>query len=122
MGDEEHGKEMTKEDKDAAGSAAMDDILGPEGVPESGENSLGPDESLAGSGPNYAFIDPTAEDTMIVQIILASRTGTREVAEEEEEEVKKEEPKEEKPEKEEDEDKENKENGDIDSEEKTDED
>merc|ERR1712227_278816 len=103
----------TKEDKEAAGSAAMDDILGPEGVPESGENSLGPDD-VPGSGPNYAFIDPTAEDTMIVQIILASRTGTREVAEEQEEEVKKEEP-----EKEDDsENKENKENGDIESEDK----
>ena len=119
---DEENKDMTKEDKEAAGSAAMDDILGPEGVPESGENSLGPDD-VPGSGPNYAFIDPTAEDTMIVQIILASRTGTREVAEEQEEEVKKEEPKEEKPEKEDDsENKENKENGDIESEDKTEED
>ena len=58
----------------------IDDILGPD-VPESNENSVGA-EGEDGSGPNYAFIDPTAEDTMIVQVILASRTGTREIADE----------------------------------------
>merc|ERR1712083_37105 len=31
------------------------------------------------SGPNYAYVDPTAEDTMVVQLILASRMGTREL-------------------------------------------
>merc|ERR1711974_363583 len=49
----------------------------------------------ATSGPNYAFIDPTAEDTMIVQIILATRMGVRELesdTEDEEEKEKKQEP------------------------------
>merc|ERR1712130_290064 len=78
--------DMNKEDQGAAGSGAIDDILGPE---ESAENSLGPDENLAQSGPNYAFIDPTWEDTMIVQLILAGRTGSRELADDDEE-VKKE--------------------------------
>ena len=85
----------------------MEDSLGPEATMESTENSLGPDD--AGSGPNYAFIDPTAEDTMIVQIILASRTGTREVEDEPEEPAKKEE--EAVKEETNDEDKENKVNG-----------
>merc|ERR1712098_249404 len=83
---DEEVKDMNKDDQGAAGSGAIDDILGPE---ESAENSLGGDENLAQSGPNYAFIDPTAEDTMIVQIILASRTGSRELADDDEE-VKKE--------------------------------
>merc|ERR1712029_235170 len=64
---DEDAKNMDKDDQGAAGVEAMEDILGPE---ESAENSLGPDENLNPSGPNYAFIDPTAEDTMIVQIIL----------------------------------------------------
>ena len=67
--------------KDGEEAPTIDDILGPD-IPESTENSMGA-EGEAGSGPNYAFIDPTAEDTMIVQVILASRTGTREIAEEE---------------------------------------
>ena len=90
---DEDAKNMDKDDQGAAGVGAMEDILGPE---ESAENSLGPDENLNPSGPNYAFIDPTAEDTMIVQIILASRTGTRELADDDEavkKEVKKEEEK-----------------------------
>merc|ERR1712012_1144803 len=37
------------------------------------------------SGPNYAFIDPTAEDTMIVQYILTSRMGSRELEDSEDE-------------------------------------
>ena len=81
---DEEGKELKEGDKQAASAGAMEDILGPEGAVESTENSLGgADDALAGSGPNYAFIDPTAEDTMIVQFILASRMGTRELAEEE---------------------------------------
>lgn len=80
---DEEVKDLNKDDQNAAASGAIDDILGPDGALESNENSLGPDDALgAGSGPNYAFIDPTAEDTMIVQFILASRTGTREVEEE----------------------------------------
>ena len=71
----------SEEKKEGEEPPNIDDILGPIDVPESTENSMGAEE--AGSGPNYAFIDPTAEDTMIVQVILASRTGTREVAEEE---------------------------------------
>ena len=86
------------EGKDREGQASAKDIeeaLAPIDGPvdESAENSNAAED--AGSGPNYAFVDPTAEDSMIVQIILASRTGTREVAEEEEEDVagdKKEEP------------------------------
>merc|ERR1712113_1127531 len=38
------------------------------------------------SGPNYAYVDPTAEDTMVVQLILASRMGTRELESYEEDE------------------------------------
>ena len=93
---DEETKDMNKDDKEAAGAGAMDDILGPEAVGESAENSLGPDDSMATSGPNYAFIDPTAEDTMIVQIILASRTGTREL--DDDDEIKKVEPEVKKPE------------------------
>ena len=40
----------------------------------------------AGDGPNYAFVDPTAEDSMIVQLILRSRMGTRELESDEEDE------------------------------------
>ena len=76
--------DLNKDDKQAASSGAMDDILGPDAL-ESTENSLGPDtESFnPSSGPNYAFIDPTAEDTMIVQFILTTRTGKRELEESE---------------------------------------
>ena len=70
----------SEEKKEGEEAPTIDDILGPD-VPESNENSVGADGE-AGSGPNYAFIDPTAEDTMIVQVILASRTGTREIADE----------------------------------------
>merc|ERR1712062_711150 len=35
---------------------------------------------------NYAYVDPTAEDTMGVQLILASRMGTRELESDEEDE------------------------------------
>merc|ERR1712062_135743 len=35
---------------------------------------------------NYAYVDPTAEDTMVVQLILASRMGTRELESDEEDE------------------------------------
>ena len=76
---DEEVKDLNKDDQNAAASGAIDDILGPDGALESTENSLGADDVGAGSGPNYAFIDPTAEDTMIVQFILASRKGTREV-------------------------------------------
>ena len=38
------------------------------------------------SGPNYAYVDPTAEDTMVVQLILASRMGAREIESDEEDE------------------------------------
>ena len=76
---DEEVKDLNKDDQNAAASGAIDDILGPDGAMESTENSLGADDVGAGSGPNYAFIDPTAEDTMIVQFILASRNGTREV-------------------------------------------
>ena len=70
----------SEEKKEGEEAPTIDDILGPD-VPESNENSVGA-EGEDGSGPNYAFIDPTAEDTMIVQVILASRTGTREIADE----------------------------------------
>merc|ERR1712106_284487 len=52
------------------------------------ENSLLPDGdpyNPSQAGPNYAFIDPTAEDTMIVQYILTSRVGTRELEDSEDE-------------------------------------
>merc|ERR1712066_566040 len=41
------------------------------------------DASTNQSGPNYAFVDVTAEDTMIVQYILSSRMGTRELEDDE---------------------------------------
>merc|ERR1712241_1340626 len=85
---DEEVKDLNKEDQNAAGSGAIDDILGPDGPLESNENSLGPDEG-AGSGPNYAFIDPTAEDTMIVQFLLASRMGVRELESDTEDEEEK---------------------------------
>ena len=79
-------KGLNKADKAAASSAAIDDILGPLkdgslGDAGSNENSLLPDGDPYNptAGPNYAFIDPTAEDTMIVQYILTSRVGVREL-------------------------------------------
>merc|ERR1712029_1157396 len=44
------------------------------------------DNDVSQSGPNYAYVDPTAEDTMVVQLILASRMGTRELESDEEDE------------------------------------
>merc|ERR1712228_568998 len=41
------------------------------------------DASTNQSGPNYAFVDVTAEDTMIVQYILKTRMGTRELEDDE---------------------------------------
>merc|ERR1712038_2098862 len=41
------------------------------------------DTSTTQSGPNYAFVDVTAEDTMIVQFLLSSRMGTRELEDDE---------------------------------------
>merc|ERR1712106_509722 len=85
-------KGLNKADKAAASSAAIDDILGPlkDGSLEAGsnENSLladGDPYNPSQAGPNYAFIDPTAEDTMIVQYILTSRVGTRELEDSEDE-------------------------------------
>ena len=80
---EEEMKRM-KDDTGAASAAMLEDILGPIKDPEAkpAENSLPADGELVSStqaGPNYAFIDPTAEDTMIVQYILTARTGTREL-------------------------------------------
>ena len=80
-------KGLNKADAAAASTAAIDDILGPLkdgslGDAGSTENSLLPDGdpyNPSQAGPNYAFIDPTAEDTMIVQYILTSRVGVREL-------------------------------------------
>ena len=57
-----------------------------ESEPGTADTSLNEaDTSLASqSGPNYAFVDPTTEDTMIVQFVLGCRTATREIIEEEE--------------------------------------
>ena len=84
---EEELKRM-KDDSGAASAAMLEDILGPikPTDAEAAENSLPADGDLVSStqaGPNYAFIDPTAEDTMIVQYILTARTGTRELEESE---------------------------------------
>merc|ERR1719509_387115 len=86
---EEELKRM-KDDSGAASAAMLEDILGPikPTDAEAAENSLPADGDLVSStqaGPNYAFIDPTAEDTMIVQYILTARTGTRELEESEDE-------------------------------------
>uniref|UniRef100_A0A0K2SX23 Chromodomain-helicase-DNA-binding protein 7 n=1 Tax=Lepeophtheirus salmonis TaxID=72036 RepID=A0A0K2SX23_LEPSM len=52
-----------------------------------GENTAtGGDNDPSISGPNYAFVDTLAEDTMVVQIILASRSGSRELESDEEDE------------------------------------
>merc|ERR1712173_500242 len=82
---EESGIEKRRSGRNTKRKKYVDDVLGPDGAMESTENSLGAEDVGAGSGPNYAFIDPTAEDTMIVQFILASRKGTREVDDSEEE-------------------------------------
>ena len=60
--------------------------LGPEdSEPGTADTSMNEgDISIASqSGPNYAFVDPSSEDTMIVQIVLGCRTATREIDEEE---------------------------------------
>merc|ERR1712173_225024 len=85
---EESGIEKRRSGRNTKRKKYVDDVLGPDGAMESTENSLGADDVGAGSGPNYAFIDPTAEDTMIVQFILASRKGTREVDDSEEDKTK----------------------------------
>merc|ERR1712072_725616 len=70
-------------------NSATPSIVGHGGDPEASNASTVPGSTVPGtpaenaviessqSGPNYAFIDPLAEDTMIVQYILASRMGTR---------------------------------------------
>jgi chromodomain-helicase-DNA-binding protein 7 len=73
---------LPKDISGVASAAMLEDILGPIKDPEnpSGEIPNGDEVVQTGqAGPNYAFIDPTAEDTMIVQYILTSRTGTREL-------------------------------------------
>ncbi len=84
-------------DGGAAGTASNAASAGgskqPSAVP-SEENSLqeaavAAPEATTQSGPNYAFIDPTAEDTMIVQFILATRMGTRELESDTEDEEEK---------------------------------
>merc|ERR1712173_466000 len=70
-----------------ASAAMLDDLLGPIKDPE--KNAQQADSEVVASstqsGPNYAFIDPTAEDTMIVQHILTSRMGSRELEDSEDE-------------------------------------
>lgn len=85
--DEDGIKGLPKDVSGVASAAMLDDLLGPIKDPEKadGEKSAqqGADTEGAASGtqagPNYAFIDPTAEDTMIVQYILTSRMGKREL-------------------------------------------
>ena len=84
--DEDGIKGLPKEVSGVASAAMLDDLLGPIKDPEKtdGEkNSQQADSEVVASstqsGPNYAFIDPTAEDTMIVQYILTSRMGSREL-------------------------------------------
>ena len=84
---DEDFKGLNKADATAASSAARDDILGPLkdgslGDAGSNENSLLPDGDPYNPSqaiPNYAFIDPTGEDTMIVQYNFTSRVGVREL-------------------------------------------
>merc|ERR1711981_486996 len=79
-------------------TSATPSITGPSGAdPEASNASTVPgsstvpgtpiegvlDTSTTQSGPNYAFVDVTAEDTMIVQYILSSRMGTRELEDDE---------------------------------------
>merc|ERR1712223_530180 len=70
----------------AASSSEAKDDSGTVTPKETGEDQLkAPPNSedvsaeVTQSGPNYAYVDPTAEDTMVVQLILASRMGTREL-------------------------------------------
>merc|ERR1712013_392717 len=90
--DEDGIKGLPKEVSGVASAAMLDDLLGPIKDPEKtdGEkNSQQADSEVVSSstqsGPNYAFIDPTAEDTMIVQYILTSRMGSRELEDSEDE-------------------------------------
>ena len=85
--DEDGIKGLPKDVSGVASQAMLDDLLGPIKEPAPGDGEKGgpqPTESevvpsSTQAGPNYAFIDPTAEDTMIVQYILTSRMGTREL-------------------------------------------
>ena len=73
-------KAMT--DRGLASAAMLEEMLGPIKEPELVGGEAGGEADVVSSGqagPNYAFIDPTAEDTMIVQYILTSRTGKREL-------------------------------------------
>merc|ERR1712013_98914 len=90
--DEDGIKGLPKEVSGVASAAMLDDLLGPIKDPEKtdGEkNSQQADSEVVSSspqsGPNYAFIAPTAEDTMIVQYILTSRMGSRELEDSEDE-------------------------------------
>merc|ERR1711933_387283 len=87
--DEDGIKGLPKDVSGVASAAMLDDLLGPIKEPEKGDGEKGAQQaesevapSSTQAGPNYAFIDPTAEDTMIVQYILTSRMGTRELAKE----------------------------------------
>ena len=84
--DEDGIKGLPKDVSGVASAAMLDDLLGPIKEPEKGDGEKGAQQaesevapSSTQAGPNYAFIDPTAEDTMIVQYILTSRMGTREL-------------------------------------------
>merc|ERR1712038_1544451 len=90
--DEDGIKGLPKEVSGVASAAMLDDLLGPikDHEKTDGEkNSQQADSEVVASstqsGPNYAFIDPTAEDTMIVQYILTSRMGSRELEDSEDE-------------------------------------
>lgn len=84
--DEDGIKGLPKDVSGVASAAMLDDLLGPIKEVEKGDGEKGVQQteseavpSSTQAGPNYAFIDPTAEDTMIVQYILTSRMGTREL-------------------------------------------
>merc|ERR1712083_273066 len=67
----------------ASERASGDDLEDPKAPPPNSEDVSA---EVTQSGPNYAYVDPTAEDTMVVQLILASRMGTRELESDEEDE------------------------------------
>merc|ERR1712203_606491 len=86
-------KAAREADKAAAASTEAKDDSGTVTPKDTGEDQLkAPPNSedvsaeVTQSGPNYAYVDPTAEDTMVVQLILASRMGTRELESDEEDE------------------------------------
>merc|ERR1712083_123125 len=89
--DEDGIKGLPKDVSGVASAAMLDDLLGPIKEPEKGDGEKSAQQtesevpSSTQAGPNYAFIDPTAEDTMIVQYILTSRMGTRELEDSEDE-------------------------------------